>query len=453
MNTSLLRIARPSVLAALLLAFGAFRAEAMIDGIPGPAFDLVAKADHITTGDGRSVYFWGYADGSATGMGRAQYPGPTFIVNQGDMVSVTLRNRLPVPVSLVFPGQRVTAAGGSGGLLTQEVPAYTGAFPDPSVTYTFTAAKPGTYLYHSGTRPELQVEMGLVGAIIVRPAGFDPMAPTAYGSPGSAYTHETLFVLSEMDPRVHELVETQGPAALAATDYLSDYFPNYWFMNGRNAPDTMAPAMAAWLPTQPYDCMPRMHPGERLLMRVVVAGRDLHPFHHHGNHARVIARDGRPLETLPGALDLSHEVFTIQSVPGETVDAIFQWTGEKLGWDMYGTGPDHEHSCNGISVNAPGTVASPGFDPVTGEYCPDHGKPLPVTLPQQQDLTFGGFWSGSPFLGTLSSLPPGQGGLNPNGGFTYMWHSHAEKELTNYNIFPGGMMTMLILEPPGAPIP
>ena len=30
-----------------------------------------------------------------------------------------------------------------------------------------------------------------------------------------------------------------------------------------------------------------------------------------------------------------------------------------------------------------------------------------------------------------------------------MWHSHNEKEITNYDIFPGGMMTMLVVEPPG----
>ena len=60
--------------------------------------------------------------------------------------------------------------------------------------------------------------------------------------------------------------------------------------------------------------------------------------------------------------------------------------------------------------------------------------------------------SGSPFLGSSGSLPPGQGGLNPNGGYFFMWHSHTEKEMTNYDIFPGGMMTMLIVEAPGVPI-
>ena len=28
-----------------------------------------------------------------------------------------------------------------------------------------------------------------------------------------------------------------------------------------------------------------------------------------------------------------------------------------------------------------------------------------------------------------------------------MWHSHNEKELVNNDIFPGGLMTMLIVEP------
>jgi FtsP/CotA-like multicopper oxidase with cupredoxin domain len=53
-------------------------------------------------------------------------------------------------------------------------------------------------------------------------------------------------------------------------------------------------------------------------------------------------------------------------------------------------------------------------------------------------------------------LPPGQGGLNPSAGYTYMWHSHTEKEITNFDVFPGGMMTMLIVEAPeplGPPIP
>jgi len=427
-----------AVLVFLLLATDSY---AMINGVhvvSGVPVTLTAKADHISTGDGNSVYFWGYG----LNGNRAQYPGPTFIMNEGDTLIINLTNNLPPGsgnVSIIFPGNKVATAGGVPGLLTQE------AGPAGSVTYTVTAYNPGTYLYHSGTNPELQVEMGLIGAIIVRP---DMGVNYAYNDQDSAFDHEYLFLLSEMDPRIHELIKFYGVAALETTDYLSDYFPNYWFINGRNAPDTMAMAGVPWFPTQPYNCMPRMHPGEKLLMRVIDAGRDMHPFHHHGNHARIIAKDGRLLESMPGVgPDLSYEVFTIQAVPGETVDALFEWTGKGLGWDIYGdpTDPDYAHTC----VDGNGD----DFDDTTWEYCPDHGKPFPVVLPETLDITFGGFYSGSPFLGVLSSLPPGEGGLNPNAGFVYMWHSHTEKEMTNFDIFPGGMMTMLIIEPPGVPIP
>jgi hypothetical protein len=177
-----------------------------------------------------------------------------------------------------------------------------------------------------------------------------------------------------------------------------------------------------------------MHPGDRLLLRVIDAGRNLHPFHTHGNNVRIIARDGRLLESTPGAgADLAVSDFTIQSVPGQTVDAIFEWTGAGLGWDIYG--------------HAPGDPLEPA------EYAPDHGKAFPLTLPGTQELTLGAAWSGSPFLGAMGSIPPGGGGVNMNGGYFYMWHSHTEYEMVNNDIFPGGLMTMLIIEPPGVPIP
>ena len=454
------------VCAAVLLFLFAGSAAATVDGITGPTFNLTARVDDVnfSTADGGSPLLWGYADTSTNPDNLPQYPGPTLIVNQGDPVTVQLTNDLSViagtvpNVSIVFPGQVVTVSGtdpGVPGLLTNE------AEPGGTVTYTFTATNPGTYMYHSGTRPELQVEMGLLGALIVRPA---LGANFAYNRPDTQFEREYLFLLSSMDPRIHDAVEFFGPDSvrLTGSDYLSDYFSNYWFINGRTAPDNMDVAGTALLKTQPYNIMPRMHPGERMLMRVIGGNRDMHPFHHHGNHARIIARDGRLLESATG-VDLSFEVFTINSVPGETVDAIFTWTGKGLNWDIYGAQNDPQfpdtppHDCIDLVDNETGVAPPDGYgDPGTDtqwEYCADHDKPLPTLLPQNQDLAFGGWYSGSPFLGNAGSLPPGEGGLNPNGGFSYMWHSHTEKELTNYDIFPGGMLTMLIIESWGVPIP
>jgi FtsP/CotA-like multicopper oxidase with cupredoxin domain len=428
---------------------GTARAEVL--GVSGTSFALTAKEDRVSTPDGNSIYIWGFANGS----GRAQYPGPTLIVNQGDTISVTVSNALPASagqrVSLAFPGQSGVSASCSGSPCVQGALAME-ASQGGSVTYTFTASRPGTFMYNSASRPDLQVEMGLTGAIIVRPSGYDSADAAnrrAYAAAESAYDQEYLFFLSEMDSTIHDIVESEGVAAADKSGRLANYFSNYWFINGRNAPDTMAEANLGRFPTQPYNSLPRTHPGDRLLMRVVGGGRDMHPFHHHGNHARVIATDGYVLESgTPGAAayDLSHEVFTIQSLAGQTVDAIFRWTGKDIGWDVYGTGAGYEHTC-GPAVDAE------GLDTVTREYCGDHGKALPVSLPDKLNLTFGGFWSGSPFLGSLALLPPGQGGLNPSAGFTYMWHSHTEKEITNFDVFPGGMMTMLVIEPLSVPIP
>ena len=413
----------PAALAATCLGW-ASPAAATIDGLTrsGPAadFSFVARADRIVTPDGGSIHFWGYADAAT---GQAQYPGPTMIVDEGATVTVRLKNTLPLPVSIVFPGQEgVLANGGNPGITTNEAP----GDGLTEVTYTFTAKSPGTYTYYSGTKPELEIEMGLVGALIVRPASG---SNRAYNSAETTFDREYLFLLTDMDPVIHDQVDLGN---IGAVD-LTKRFPVYWFINGRAAPDTMDDAGVPWLATQPYNCLPLMHPGEKLLMRVVGAGTDWHPFHHHGNHARIVARDGRLLESAPGTgPDLAQMVFTIPSGPGGTVDAIFEWTGAKLGWDFYGHAPT---------------------DPiVAGEDPADHGKPFPVLLPDKLSLTYGSLYSGSPFLGKKEALPPGNGIDNLGGEYYFMWHSHTEKEIVNWDLFPGGMMTMLAIVPPSDPI-
>ena len=188
-----------------LLLTGPFwtgQARAAIDGITGSTFNLTANAAAISTADGYSVHNWGYGEGSPTAM---QYPGPTLIVPEGALVTITLTNNLAVNTSIVFPGMTgVTTAGGIAGDLTQEAAASGG-----TVTYTFTATNPGTYQYHSGTNAELQVEMGLFGVLIVRSA----TPKQAYNHADTAYDREYLFVMSGIDLRVHDAVLDGVPEA------------------------------------------------------------------------------------------------------------------------------------------------------------------------------------------------------------------------------------------------
>ncbi len=115
--------------------------------------------------DGNSIFAWSYANGN----GDFQFPGPELCVTEGDTVTIILNNTLPEPVSIMFPGIDNVQANGvpaqptfTGGSLTSLVPA--AAANNGSVTYSFVAGRPGTFLYESGTDVGKQVQMGLFGA-------------------------------------------------------------------------------------------------------------------------------------------------------------------------------------------------------------------------------------------------------------------------------------------------
>jgi hypothetical protein len=418
-----------------LIAIGAPKAHAVVDGMTGNTVSLVAKTDYINTADGNTIFMYGFGLGNSTAA-QLYYPGPTMIVNEGDTVTITLTNTLDEPVSLVFPGQTgVTATAVKGkpsaqGLITLEAGAATG-----QVTYSFVATHPGTFMYHSGTNQNLQTEMGLVGALIVRPKNFNASAPTAYDDPSTKYDREYLFLETDIDPVIHTAVDQSTAVPKSSVVDISKRFANYWFFNGRNGPDTLQDAYVPWLPAQPYSTMPQIHPGETALMRVIGGGLDVHPFHHHGNHAFMIGRDGMLSQSASGkGADVAEANFTIQTAPGETYDATFTWTGAGLNWDYLGRKPTDP------------TCTAPGASP-------DCGKPFPVKYPNPITLSAGPHYSGSPYLGQMGQLPPAEGGFNVNGGNYFMWHSHTEKELTNYNIYPGGMMTFMVIQPVGVEIP
>src|SRR6202165_2001265 len=216
---------------ALLLTATAYAAA---PGITGPTFNLTAQTAYLNQPDGGMVYSWGYGCNSApsgfnpsatlmpgSNCPSMQVPGPTLIVTEGNTVVVTLTNNLPTAAgntSILFPGFQVTTGGtGVPGLLTQE------AAPGGTVTYTFTASTPGTHAYYSGTQGDLQIEMGLYGAIIVVPNNTSVLnacaslqannltakahwgesdyrhAAAAYDHPKTCYDREYLFEWGEID--------------------------------------------------------------------------------------------------------------------------------------------------------------------------------------------------------------------------------------------------------------
>jgi manganese oxidase len=485
--------------------------QAAIPGISGPTFSLEAKANFISTPDGGVTYMWLFDGGPTNG----QYPGPTLIVNQGDDVTVNVTNSLgnqaaAMPISFTAPGLNVycsDCADGPGGSVGPLTPDNT----DNTGTYQFTASRPGTFSYYSDYRTGIGVGMGLVGAIIVRPNNFahvdNPNAPVptggatqkAYGSNQTVYDHEYLVVSTDIDVDYHAVVRGVGQqdwetcanlnpvptdcsngsagkiAALtealrnleqttAGGRTLKGFFPEYWMINGRSAFDNFQYNNLPWLPTQPYSGIAQIHPGQTALVRFVGAGRQIHPFHPHGDEVPILAVDGRLADAGPGnsvvdplgaAPNLQWREYTIDQNPGQTVDVTWNWMPKGLGFDVYGnaagaytTPPATGADCISDLTWDPDTDFRPFVDdPICIVDIKDRGVPLPTSQPPLSDLAFGGFWSGSAFLGKFGVLPPGEGGLNANGGLAFIWHSHREKELINKDVFPGGLLSIMMVEP------
>jgi hypothetical protein len=388
------------------------------------SFVLTTTTGYITTPDGNSVYMWGYA----LGNGKFQYPGPVLCVNEGDNVTITLKNTLPVPSSLVFPGlTRVRADGRPVQLDTATNSLAKPAQPNASVTYTFQATSPGTFLYQSGTDSELQSLMGMAGALVVRPAlnGTAPAGTAyAYDDPSTAYSagKEFMHLLTEIDPHMHHAVELQVAAAQAPpfTYDMTQYKPRYWMINGRSFPDDITPNNAASLPNQPYGALVHVQPkGPNnplpALVRYLNAGPVNYPFHPHSNHDDNIGIDGRVLANPTGGqggtpVSTSIDRFGFVVAPGQTAEAVVNW------------------------------VDAQQWDPAT--------NPVGVTEPGPQNRTDGSYWSGSPYLGVKLPLLNGVTQWNQCGEYYHFAHSHALFQVTDYGASGGGMLTLIRVDPP-----
>jgi len=152
-----------------------------------------------------------------------------------------------------------------------------------------------------------------------------------------------------------------------------------------------------------------------------------------------------------------------------------------LNWDPYGHHPGDTADlsasltctpdANGYNTSAPTAI---NFF----EWCQDHNKPVqatpfgdvaaggPATLPDPNVLTNGQWYGGTPYFGpdaslrasmptcasttnaNCTTLNPANMQANPANerGWAFMWHSHNEREITTNNVFPGGMLMMMLVD-------
>jgi FtsP/CotA-like multicopper oxidase with cupredoxin domain len=186
-----------------------------------------------------------------------QVPGPALMATEGSTLTLHVRNNLRGPyteaISLIIPGQvtplnpvwfdpaagTVTSGARNANDYRSRVRSFNPETPADNLTvrhYSFPNLRAGTYLYHSGTHPAVQMQMGLYGSLRVYPAG---VANQAYGDPLSSFTSETTLVFSEIDPDFHAAIE-QGHYGPVPNPNVPDwrtsainYHPAFFLINGR----------------------------------------------------------------------------------------------------------------------------------------------------------------------------------------------------------------------------
>lgn len=263
--------------------------------LPAPVFAkdvyLQAKAVNIPDPNNPStvIPMWGYAlcTGSGSGCGAATVPGPALTVPVGDSVlNVHLTNNLPVPTSLVINGLikpmdpvwNDGTTGSRGGDLTKRVRSFDieAAATTGQATYTWNNVAPGTYLYQSGTHPQVQVQMGLYGAVTK-----DDSATTAY--PGVPYNNQATLLYSEIDPALHAAVQGGTYGTASGPTSTLDYHPRYFMINGKVYPNTPV-----------IDPVALGGTAGTTLLRFLNAGLTTHVPMIEGNYWTVVAEDGKP---------------------------------------------------------------------------------------------------------------------------------------------------------------
>ena len=277
------------------------------------AVDLYAKLVYLnpTTGDASatavagSIPMWGFTTSSAADA-LASVPGPQINVDLtvNDGLAITVHNGLPEPVSVVIPSLNGSAEAGQPVRFDAADPNYSNrvrsfvpeATTGGSRTFTWTNLKPGTFVYHSGSHPALQVQMGLFGMVTVKVAAAQAYPGVAIGLGG-----EVPVIFSEIDPVLHDVVNSNlyGPGKTISSTIHSK--PSIFLINGRtyDAAGSIAgtPALA-----------PALKNGWTTLFRVINAGWNSHIPSLTGplpsgsaNYLQVIAEDGEPY-TYPKTL-------------------------------------------------------------------------------------------------------------------------------------------------------
>jgi nitrite reductase (NO-forming) len=240
---------------------------------------LIAKTAQVQIAKGVTYDAWTF---------NGTVPGPTIFVNQCELVHFTLINNDTMPHSIDFHAAEVNWA-----------TVYAPVAPGQSLSFDFTPAYPGVFMYHCGVPPVLEhIGNGMYGVIVVNGTGADALPP----APGGQF----VIIESEFYPNSHS--NADGTYSGNYTDMLAAT-PTYVVFNGEAFKYQTTPLV--------------VKPNELVRLYLFNEGPNLwEAFHVIGALMNTAYVDGDPANVLHGVQTLS-----IPPSGGAIVDMYFKDPG------------------------------------------------------------------------------------------------------------------------------
>lgn len=294
--------------------------------VDGREVTLTAQESLLDVGQGQKLPVWTFNN---------SVPGPQVRVKQGDMVKITVKNTLKVPVSLHVHGYPLPfEMDGIPGVSQNAIA------PGQSFTYAFKATVPGTYWYHSHQNSVKQVDMGLYGSFIVESAedvidrdytlvldewmsgGMDMGSGGAAGSEEKDSSGHDVHEMdmSDMDMNDHDM---QGMEMDAGHESGSE--GSHGMGSGHGGDASMGHDMSMYdIYTINGKTYPASEPltvkeGDIVRLRLINAGYMSHSLHLQGHRYRIVATDGNRIANPEW---IENRLLAI--APGERYDIEFE---------------------------------------------------------------------------------------------------------------------------------
>jgi|GEM_PF-844151 len=330
----------------------------VVDTLNFTITDVMKEMVTHQPGNPAECYFWVFKEDRFP----ADAPGIQIYAIEGDLIELNVTNALDGPHSFFIPGRR-----------PQDDPLVdTGPIaPGETVSLTFEAKEPGTYLYHDNLNAPVNRVMGLHGAFVIIPRQaasghkltpykspsqgvqqlFDDFGSTAWW-PGLAWDEgdenpdsfvapmrQYIWLCHQASPvlfaEVGEFAQANSGADYPADQFI-ELFTNDTFLNtsndARTGTNAAFPVKSATFNRKPHfftingqsghfshnnaAIVPMHRVGEPTLVRILNAGLSAHAMHLHANHFFVTAIDNEPQENplwldVHGLYPMGHMDYTI----------------------------------------------------------------------------------------------------------------------------------------------